>query len=193
MAWAQTGNIRGPQGIPGETGPKGETGPVGPRGPEGPQGQSGPQGQTGPAGPQGERGEDGKGISIAGQVPTWNDLPVNLGASDAGKGYLVESDGRLYVWSGTSFPANGVGAEFRGPQGPAGAQGPAGQTGPAGAQGPTGPEGPQGATGAKGDTGAQGPRGARSGEPSGAPTSVGGAAVGDMYLDTVSGTIYRLD
>ena len=91
------------------------------------------------------------------------------------------------------FPANGLGAEFRGPQGPTGPQGPSGQTGAAGSQGPTGPEGPQGATGAKGDAGAQGPRGSKWFTGAGAPTSVGGAAVGDMYLDTSTGVVYRLD
>lgn len=187
MAWTQTGSIKGPKGDPG---PQGADGPAGPRGPEGAQGIPGPEGQTGPAGPQGERGEDGKGIQIAGQVATYSALPTTLTEADAGKGYLVESDGRLYVWSGTSFPASGSGAEFRGPAGPEGAQGPAGRDG---VQGPQGPIGPEGAQGDQGPTGPAGPRGSKWFTGAGTPTSIAGALPGDMYLDTSTGVVYRLD
>ena len=123
MAWVQTGSLRGPAGPAGQ---QGETGPAGPEGPAGEQGPLGPAGPEGPQGPRGPQGEDGKGISIAGQVATYEDLPTDLTAEDAGQGYLVEADGRLYVWSGEAFPADGDGTEFQGPAGP---EGPAGVQG----------------------------------------------------------------
>lgn len=62
-------------------------------------------------------GPAGEGIEIAGQVATYVDLPDDLGPVDSGQGFLVEADGKLYIWSGTAFPADGAGVEFRGPQG----------------------------------------------------------------------------
>lgn len=117
------------------------------------------RGPQGPEGPQGPKGNDGAGIAIAGSVATYAALPGGLTPADAGDGYLVEADGKLYIWSGTAFPADGGGVEFRGPQGP---QGPAGEQGIQGLQGPqgdTGAKGDTGATGAKGDTGEQGIQG----------------------------------
>ena len=93
MAWSVQGNLKGPQGDPGV------------------------QGNPGPP------GADGAGIEIAGSVATYAALPTGLGPEDAGSGYLVESDGKLYIWTGASFPANGAGVEFRGPPGPPGADG----------------------------------------------------------------------
>lgn len=186
MAWQQTGNIKGPKG---DTGPQGPQGVAGEQGPVGPVGPEGPQGERGPAGPQGVAGEDGKGIEIAGQVATYSDLPTGLTNADAGKGWLLESDGKLYVWSGTSWPANGAGAEFRGPQGPAGAQGPQGVAGPAGQTGPAGPEGPQGVAG---PAGPQGVRGSKWFAGAGTPGTLEGALPGDMYVDTTTGTMYQL-
>lgn len=186
MAWTQTGNLKGPKG---DTGPVGAQGAQGIQGPPGPVGPKGDQGATGPEGPQGKPGVDGKSVSIAGQVEAYADLPKNLTANDAGKGWLVEADGDLYVWSGTSFPANGSGTDFRGPAGPIGPQGPQGvqgNQGPAGQQGPAGPQGPTG------PTGATGPRGSKWFTGSGAPGTISGALPGDMYLDTVSGTTYQL-
>jgi|GEM_PF-1359173 len=116
----------------------------------------GPEGPQGPVGPQGPAGEDGAGIEIAGSVPTYGDLPTDLGPGDAGAGYLVQSDGLLYIWSGTAFPTDGDGVEFRGPEGP---MGPQGIQGPAGPKGDQGERGAEGAPGAKGDTGATGPAG----------------------------------
>lgn len=66
---------------------------------------------TGPA------GEAGAGIEIAGSVATYANLPSNLGSPDAGKGYLVQADGLLYIWDGTAFPADGSGVAFQGPPG----------------------------------------------------------------------------
>lgn len=108
------------------------------------------RGPQGPIGPQGPAGKDGAGISIAGSVANYAALPGNLGAQDAGKAYLNEADGKLYVWNGSAWPADGQGAEFRGPEGP---------QGPTGLQGPIGPPGPKGDAGAPGAQGAPGPAG----------------------------------
>lgn len=128
----------------------------------------GPEGPEGPAGIQGPPGEAGAGVAIAGQVATYAALPTGLGLEDSGDGYLVDADGLLYVWSGTAFPANGAGVEFRGP------------------------EGPQGIQGATGATGSTGPRGSRWFTGAGTPSTVVGSLVGDMYLDTTDGTVYEL-
>lgn len=147
------GGPQGPQGI------QGVQGPAGPQGPQGVPGPTGPKGDTGQAGPA---GQDGAGIEIAGSVPTYASLPSSLSVTNAGEGYLVEADGKLYIWSGSSFPASGAGVEFRGPvgpQGPQGIQGPIGPQGPIGLTGPDGPQGIAGPAGPKGDTGSVGPQG----------------------------------
>jgi hypothetical protein len=155
--------LRNGAGMPG---PQGIQGPQGVQGEQGPSGEAGPQGNPGV---QGADGKDGAGIEIAGGVEEYYQLPSNLTISDSGKAWLVNSTGLLYVWNGTSFPAEEQGVEFRGPQGiqgETGIQGPPGQRGEQGIQGPigsTGPEGPagvQGAVGQQGNTGATGPRGA---------------------------------
>ena len=123
---------QGPQGPQGEQGPAGQDGAQGPQGPQGPQGATGPQGPQGIQGiqgPQGEKGDAGAGLIITGSVDTYGDLPTNLGPSDAGKAYFVQADGKLYVWSGTQFPADGDGSQFEGPQGPEGPQGIQGEPG----------------------------------------------------------------
>lgn len=183
MAWTQTGNLKGPKGDPG---PEGIQGPQGPAGERGPQGERGPIGPDGPQGPEGPQGVDGKGIEIAGQVATYAALPGDLTAEDAGKGYLVEADGDLYIWSGSAFPSNGAGVEFQGPEGP---RGPQGVQGPEGDQGPEGPEGPRGPQGVQGPTGV---RGSKWFVGDGAPGAVSGSQPGDMYLDRVTGTAYQL-
>ncbi|MGH3986338.1 MAG: hypothetical protein ACRDTZ_03350 [Pseudonocardiaceae bacterium] len=162
MAWGVVANI------------KGETGDTGAQGPTGSQGI---QGIQGPA------GEDGAGVTIAGQVDTYGDLPIDLVAGDAGDGYLVDADGKLYVWTGSAFPSDGSGVEFRGPIGATGAQG---------ATGPAGEQGTAGATGATGATGSTGPRGATWFDGEGAPGTIGGSQPGDYYLDTLDGTVYKL-
>ena len=132
------------KGDTGPAGPQGPAGPAGPAGPQGPQGETGPQGVQGEQGPQGPAGEDGAGIEIAGTVATYADLPTNLTPEDDGKGYYVESEGRLYIWNGTSFPADGDGVHIQGPQGPQGIQGVQGEQGPQGVQGPAGANGADG-------------------------------------------------
>lgn len=181
--WTQLASLKGPAGDPG------------------PRGAQGQQGIPGPA------GEDGAGIAIAGSVADYADLPTALTETDVGKGYLVEADGRLYVWTGSQFPANGQGVEFRGPQGPQGRQGelgpegpegargatgetgPAGPTGPAGERGETGPAGEQGERGPQGDIG---PRGATWFAGAGSPSTVADSKPGDLYLDTSTGAVWTL-
>lgn len=162
MAWTATGNIRGPQGVPGD---------------------------PGPAGAQGVPGVAGEGVAIAGSVATYANLPTGLGSADAGDGYLVDADGLLYVWSGTSFPADGSGVAFQGPVGPAGATGATGAAGPTGATGPTGAAGAVGPAGAAGATGA---RGSKWFDGVGAPGAVAGSLPGDYFLDTATGDVYEL-
>ena len=136
-------------GIPGTQGPAGPQGDQGPAGETGPAntlsigsvsaGNTGdpaealitgtapnqvlnlvlPRGEQGEPGPQGEPGVDGAGIAIAGSVDTYAELPSGLTAGDAGDGYIVQADGKLYIWSGTEFPADGDGTDFRVPEGPA--------------------------------------------------------------------------
>jgi hypothetical protein len=105
---------------------RGLTGPQGIQGQPGPQG---PQGIQGIQGPQGPQGEPGAGLVINGSVATYADLPNNLTPADAGHAYFVETDGKLYIWSGTAWPADGDGSQFQGPQGPTGPQGPQGPKG----------------------------------------------------------------
>lgn len=133
-----------PKGDKGDQGEQGPQGPTGPAGPEGPQGEPGPQGVQGEQGPQGPAGEDGAGIEIAGSVATYADLPTNLTPADEGKGYYVEDEGTLYIWSGTAFPADGDGVHIQGPQGPQGIQGVQGPQGIQGIQGPAGADGADG-------------------------------------------------
>ena len=76
-----------------------------------------------PKGDKGDKGDPGAGLVITGTVATYADLPSNLGPSDAGKAYFVQADGKLYVWTGTAWPADGQGSQFEGPQGPAGEDG----------------------------------------------------------------------
>lgn len=121
--------------VNGTVGPQGPVGPTGPAGPQGTAGTAGAQGPTGPAGaqgpmgPEGPAGVDGAGIAITGSVANYAALPSTLGPVDAGNAYLVDADGKLYIWSGTAFPPNGSGVDFRGPTGPTGPQGPAGPAG----------------------------------------------------------------
>lgn len=143
----------GPQGI---QGPTGSTGPTGATGAIGPTGATGPAGPTGPKGAQGDPGADGTSVVITGSVPTSADLPVGLTPADAGKGWITEDDGHLWVWGGTSWTDVGLVVGPQGPAGPEGAQGIPGPTGPAGANGTSGSDG---APGAQGPTGSQGPQG----------------------------------
>lgn len=66
------------------------------------------------------------GIALNGWVATYSALPAGLTAANAGAAYMVQSDGRLYIWSGTAWPASGQGFAATGPAGPTGSVGPAG-------------------------------------------------------------------
>lgn len=146
----------GPAGDQGEPGAPGANGAVGARGATGPIGPQGIQGPVGPQGIQGAKGNDGSGLIIKGAVSTYDQLP---GTAVSGDAYIVTADGLLYVHNGTSFPSNGNGSQFRGPQGVQGIQGPQGVQGPVGNTGPAGPTGPKGADGFVGSDGAPGPTG----------------------------------
>lgn len=97
-------------------------------------------------------GPKGDGFRIDVVVATYAALPVSPGAS--GYAAFVQADGKLYIWSGSAWPADGNGALIRGPAGPTGAAGPTGDTGPAG---PTGPDGDPGDPGAPGPAGSGDP------------------------------------
>jgi hypothetical protein len=79
-----------------------------------------------------------------GSVATVGSLPT--AGNSVNDAYIVDSDGNLYVWNGSSFDDVG---QIVGPQGPTGATGATGPTGaastvtgPTGATGATGPTGP---------------------------------------------------
>jgi len=160
-----TGNTGplGPTGPIGPTGPTGAastvTGPTGPQGVVGPTGPTGPTGAastvTGPTGATGATGPQGVAVNLKGSKALIADLPVS--GNTTNDAWIVDEDGDLYVWNGTSWYSAG---QIVGPQGPTGASGPTGPTGPTGAAstvvGPTGPTGVQGVTGPTGPTGPTG-------------------------------------
>lgn len=63
------------------------------------------------------QGKDGTGVNLQGAVLTYADLPDDLGPLDAGASYVVQGNGKLYVWSGTAWPSEANGADFRGEPG----------------------------------------------------------------------------
>lgn len=144
-----TGDVgpQGPQGVKGDKGDKGDRGDQGLQGPQGVQGEQGPQGPQGPQGdpgPMGSQGPRGEGLKIDESVPDYASLPNDLTSGDAGYSVFVRADGKLYIWSGTAWPAEGDGALVRGPKGDQGDQGPQGPQGPQGVQGIQGPQGEAG-------------------------------------------------
>lgn len=93
-------------------------------GPQGIQGATGANGATGPTGPTGS-----PGIALLGSVATFEELPGSPAENDA---YLVEDQGKVFIFDGTDW---GSGLQWIGPEGP---------------QGDTGPAGPQGIQGVAG-------------------------------------------
>lgn len=116
------------------------------QGPTGPEGTTGPTGPVGPTGPQGVVGE------ILGSYPTLVALQTAHPTGETGDGYIVESDGDLYMWLNDAWTSVGQIVGPAGPKGATGSVGPTGSTGPTGATGvgATGPTGPTGATGQDG-------------------------------------------
>lgn len=103
-----------------------------------------------PAGAKGDKGDQGTGLHLSGRVATYSLLPTGLVASDAGRAWIVNADGLLYIWDGSAFPASGAGLNL------VGAKGDKGDQGDPGPRGYTGDTGPKGDKGDKGDAGAPG-------------------------------------
>ena len=105
-------------------------------------------GDTGPA------GATGVAVTLLGSVALIANLPTT--GNTINNAYIVDEDGDLYVWNGSSWYSVGQIVGPKGDRGLAGAQGIQGLTG---ATGPTGPTGLTGAQGVKGDTGLTGSTG----------------------------------
>ena len=138
-------------GIPrGVTGPQGETGPTGPTGLTGATGPTGPV-STEPStvtGPTGPTGAQGVAVNLLGSFPLVANLPAS--GNTTNDAYIVDQDGDLWVWNGTSWYSAG---QIVGPQGSTGPTGASGPTGPTGGTGPTGPSGVVSVTGPVTNTG----------------------------------------
>jgi hypothetical protein len=109
-------------------------------------GAQGIQGETGPQGPAGPTGPQGTSINVKTSVATVALLPSS--GNSANDARIVDADGDLYIWGGSSWSSAG---QIVGPAGPQGPTGPTGATGATGAAstvaGPQGPAGPTGSTG----------------------------------------------
>lgn len=138
-------------GIPrGVTGPQGDTGPTGPTGLTGPTGPTGPV-STEPStvtGPTGPTGAQGVAVNLLGSFPLVANLPTS--GNTTNDAYIIDEDGDLWVWNGTSWYSAG---QIVGPQGSTGPTGASGPTGPTGDTGPTGPSGVVSVTGPVTNTG----------------------------------------
>ena len=109
-------------------------------------GAQGIQGETGPQGPAGPTGPQGTSINVKTSVATVALLPSS--GNSANDARIVDADGDLYIWGGSSWSSAGQIVGPAGPQGPAGPTGATGATGAASTvAGPQGPAGPTGATG----------------------------------------------
>ena len=109
-------------------------------------GAQGIQGETGPQGPAGPTGPQGTSINVKTSVATVALLPPS--GNSANDARIVDADGDLYIWGGSSWSSAGQIVGPAGPQGPTGPTGPTGATGAASTvAGPQGPAGPTGSTG----------------------------------------------
>jgi hypothetical protein len=109
-------------------------------------GAQGPQGEVGPQGPAGPTGPQGTSINVKTSVATAALLPSS--GNSANDARIVDADGDLYIWGGSSWSSAGQIVGPAGPQGPAGPTGATGATGAASTvAGPQGPAGPTGSTG----------------------------------------------
>lgn len=70
-----------------------------------------------PRGAQGLQGPQGTGLQIQNRLATYALLPTGLGSGDAGKAWIVDADGLLYIWNGTAFPVSGDGLNLVGARG----------------------------------------------------------------------------
>ena len=107
--------VQGPIGATGQTGATGATGSIGLTGNVG---ATGPQGVQGDLGPTGSRGVD---LTLKGSVATFGDLPSSGNSLNDTR--IVDQDGNLYFWGGTSWTDSG---QIVGPQGDLGPTGPRG-------------------------------------------------------------------
>jgi hypothetical protein len=96
-------------------------------------GAQGPQGEVGPQGPAGPIGPQGTSINVKASVATVALLPAT--GNSANDARIVDADGDLYIWGGSSWTSAG---QIVGPQGPQGIQGIQGIQGLTGATGPSG-------------------------------------------------------
>lgn len=78
--------------------------------------------QVGVPGLQGPPGAPGQSFQLAGAVTDYAALPV-LAPEAAGQAWMTNNDGRVYVWSGSAWPAEGTAPVLRGPSGLDGAPG----------------------------------------------------------------------
>ena len=115
-------------------------------------------GATGPTGEAGPTGAQGVNINFVGSVANTGALPSS--GNDVNDAYIVDADGNLWVWNGSSWNDAGQIVGPQGVTGEAGATGVTGPTGEAGATGSTGAVGETGSTGAQGQTGVTGNDGA---------------------------------
>lgn len=166
-----------------------------PKGDKGDKGDTGDQGLKGDTGDQGIQGVKGDGIQINERVAAYANLPTGKGPSDAGWSVFVQADGRLYIWSGTAWPASGTGAQIQGEQGIQGVPGEDGADGSDGADGEAGAQGLKGDKGDQGDQGDEGPSGASNWDDiSDKPAIVYGSAAGTpMDLTLWVGTEEQYD
>ena len=153
--------VQGVQGVQGYTGSQGDvgyTGSLGIQGYTGSQGNSGYTGSKGDTGATGATGPVGASVTFKGSVADLTAL--NAIASPAiGDSYIVDADGDLYAWNGSTWTDVGQIVGPTGPQGYTGSRGIQGYTGSKGDIGYTGSIGDTGASGATGLTGATGPQG----------------------------------
>jgi len=96
-------------------------------------GAQGPQGEVGPQGPAGPTGPQGTSINVKASVATVGALPSTGNSSNDAR--IVQSDGDLYIWDGSSWTSVGQIVGPEGPQGPQGIQGIQGATGATGLSG----------------------------------------------------------
>lgn len=201
MAWSVSGNIKGPVGATGATGAAatvavgtvttgsaGGTASVSNSGSSTaavfdftiPKGDTGAQGPTGAAGAQGAAGVS---LDIDGYKSSYSEITA-VSSPVAGSAWVNTADGKLYIYDGSAWPADGAGVPFVGPQGPTGAAGSNGEPGSPGSPGAAG------ATGATGATGDPGVRGSLWYTGTGVPSGISGALPNDQFLDVSTGDVY---